>query len=65
LSIPISSITNEATVNVITYNTSLADILGGGSGNSDLTVGGRLYGCDETVSRGDAASIEVKLLVMF
>src|SRR5919197_3914894 len=55
-----SSNINEATENVITYNTSLADIPGEGSGNADLTVGGMLFACDETVSRGDAASIEVK-----
>src|SRR5919198_5537215 len=55
-----ASSTNDVTENVIMYNTSLADIPGEGSGNSDLAVGGMLYGCDELVSRGDAASIEVK-----
>lgn len=50
----------QPTENVITYNTSLADIPGIGSGSEDLTVGTTLYGCDEIVSRGDTVSVQAK-----
>lgn len=52
--------TNEPAVNVITYNTSLADIPGAGHGSEDMTVGKILHGCDGVVSQGNAVSIEAK-----
>jgi hypothetical protein len=51
---------NEASENVITYNTSLADIPGEGSGNGDIIVGTMLSGYDHAVSKGNAVSTEAK-----
>ena len=55
---PITSENNQATENVITYNTSVADIPGIASG--DIKVGTILYGCDEIVSKGNAVAVEAK-----
>jgi hypothetical protein len=50
----------EATENVITYNTSVADIPGIAGGSDDLIVGAILYGCDDIVSRGNTVSVDAK-----
>jgi hypothetical protein len=53
---------NQATENVIAYNTSVADIPGiaSGSGSDGLTVGNILFGCDDIVNRGDTVSVQAK-----
>jgi hypothetical protein len=51
---------SNSSPDIITTNTSIADLPGEVEGNRDLTVGTMLSGCSSMVNRGDAASVKIK-----